>query len=344
MNTVYVLCFSSVVSGGPELLHQLCYHLRNDFSINSKMHYFDAKLDFTVADDYKIYNNPVATKICDSSENVLIVTEHHAFLTIANQYPRIRKIVWFLSIDNYYLTKIQKTDFFWKRVVSRLMRLVNINCYFDYDINSKLLQKYNLQNDSAIKNAHLILTNSKRGMEFLNNLNFSPMYLSEYLNDVFINQENIEFNKENIVVYNPNKGLYFTKKIIDSFSNINFIPVSGLSRSGVVSLLSRAKVYIDFGYHPGKDRLPREAAMMKCCVITSTKGSAGNSEDVPISERYKFECKKSNLKYIVAAIRSCIWCYDEKINDFIHYRSVIRNEKQKFIDDLKKVVIKISML
>lgn len=344
MNTVYVLCFSSVVSGGPELLHQLCYHLRNDFSINSQMHYFDAVSDFVVPDDYKVYNNPVATKICDSSENVLIVTEHNAFLSILKQYSRIRIIVWFLSIDNYYLTKLTKTDFFLKRIVSRLMRLVNINCYFDYEVSSKLIQKYNLREDFAITNAHLVVSNSVRGMLFLENYEFSPIYLSEYLNDAFINQEDSLFNKEDIVVYNPNKGFSFTRKIINSLPDIKFIPISGLSRNGVVKLLSRAKVYIDFGYHPGKDRLPREAAIMKCCVITSTKGSAGNSEDVPIPEQYKFECKTAKMKYIVATIRECIGCYHEKIDDFIIYRSNIRDEKSRFLDDLGKLVKRLSLL
>ena len=27
-------------------------------------------------------------------------------------------------------------------------------------------------------------------------------------------------------------------------------------------------IYLDFGYHPGKDRMPREAALFNNCIIT----------------------------------------------------------------------------
>ena len=33
------------------------------------------------------------------------------------------------------------------------------------------------------------------------------------------------------------------------------------------------QVYIDFGHHPGQDRLPREAVQCGCVVITGTRGS-----------------------------------------------------------------------
>ena len=42
----------------------------------------------------------------------------------------------------------------------------------------------------------------------------------------------------------------------------------------VVDLMSESKVYIDFGNHPGKDRIPREAVINGCCVITGVRGSA----------------------------------------------------------------------
>ena len=71
------------------------------------------------------------------------------------------------------------------------------------------------------------------------------------------------------------------------FKKFNFIPIQGMSSIEVANLLESAKIYIDFGNHPGKDRLPREAVLSGCCIITNSKGSAKNSVDICISKKYK---------------------------------------------------------
>ncbi len=38
--------------------------------------------------------------------------------------------------------------------------------------------------------------------------------------------------------------------------------------------MRKAKLYIDFGYHPGKERMPREACLLDCCLIIGKDGSA----------------------------------------------------------------------
>ena len=48
-----------------------------------------------------------------------------------------------------------------------------------------------------------------------------------------------------------------------------------------------SKIYIDFGEHPGMDRLPREAAINGLIVITNKAGAAFYKEDVGIKEKYK---------------------------------------------------------
>jgi len=54
-------------------------------------------------------------------------------------------------------------------------------------------------------------------------------------------------------------------------------------------------MYIDFGTHPGKDRIPREAALRNCIVLTNRNGAADNNVDVPIPNEYKIHSVLSNL-------------------------------------------------
>ena len=108
------------------------------------------------------------------------------------------------------------------------------------------------------------------------------------------------------MLYNPKKGIEFTRQLIEAAPDLNWVPLENMSNEEVRGKLKTSKVYIDFGDHPGKDRFPREAAISGCCVITGKRGSAAY-DDVPIPE------------------------------DFDGYRSTIKAEKNKFIEDVRSI-------
>ena len=135
--------------------------------------------------------------------------------------------------------------------------------------------------------------------------------------------------RENIVCYNPKKGLEITKRIIAALPDITWIPLIGMNRRELISTIRKAKIYIDFGNHPGKDRLPRECAMNGCCIITGRRGSAGYFEDVPIPIRYKIPYDTSPTA-IAEVIRETLRNYDRCMKDFDYYRRRIASEKHEF--------------
>ena len=97
------------------------------------------------------------------------------------------------------------------------------------------------------------------------------------------------------ILYNPTKGAQFTARLMAAYPQWKFRPLRGLDREQLAQAFLEAKLYMDFGHHPGKDRLPREAALHGCCVITARHGSAANPVDVPIPERYKLDVKDAAL-------------------------------------------------
>ena len=105
----------------------------------------------------------------------------------------------------------------------------------------------------------------------------------------YINTDHCTFDesskKEDIVLYNPKKGMEFTQKLISAAPDIKWVPLQGMSREQLIEVLKKAKIYIDFGYHPGKDRLPRECVMNGWCVITGMRGAAAFFGDVAIPEK-----------------------------------------------------------
>ena len=101
--------------------------------------------------------------------------------------------------------------------------------------------------------------------------------------------------------------------------------------------MCHSMVYIDFGTHPGKDRLPREAAMCGCCVITGRKGSAAYAEDVTIPEEYKFTEGAEDIPRIIDAIRGCLTEFEKKQKLFEEYRKCIQEEKSVFRESVKQL-------
>ena len=93
--------------------------------------------------------------------------------------------------------------------------------------------------------------------------------------------------RENTILYNPVKGKKTTQYLLENWeSSFIPIPIENMTHEEVRKMLLRAAIYIDFGEHPGRDRIPREALLCGCCLISGIRGSAAFS-DVPISWQFK---------------------------------------------------------
>jgi hypothetical protein len=141
--------------------------------------------------------------------------------------------------------------------------------------------------------------------------------------------------KIDIICYNPVKGIEQTEIIKNMNPDIKFIPITNMTENEIIELLKISKVYIDFGNHPGRDRLPRESAILGNCVITNLKGAAGFKEDVLIDDKYKV----SDINLAGDIIRYCFNNFEESINDFKIYREYISNQKTEFYNQIKKYLI-----
>lgn len=330
-NKVYVLCPIGIKTGGPELLHQLVYQINKIFGEGSAVIAYigDLKKSKPVKEYEKYINNTwiSADDVLDKKENVIIFPE--TCLSLWSKYQNITKYIWWLSVDNYLSIASIKYN------IKRFGMLHTLVRYF----------RGNIKNCSKqVINADLNLCQSYYSKEFLRDKEIPEnkiVYLSDYINDLYVKKSDAsqKLNKENVVLYNPKKGLKFTQKIIQNSKSKKWkwIPLIGLTNEEVKNYLEHSKVYIDFGNHPGKDRFPREAAILGCCVLTDKKGAARYSEDVPIKNKYKFDDVKENIPKIVKTIDYCINNYENAATDFKDYREYIKGEKDSFINDVARI-------
>lgn len=321
---VYIICPAYVKTGGPELLHQLANKL-DKMGIDVTMAYYGTK------EENKNYRNKNfdiyidkairLEDIEDNENNLLIIPEVR--LWFLKKFKKSRKCVWWLSVDGIY-TNLGISNCIKTYRIKRTIKMILKN-EISYSLN-------------VIKKADYHLCQSKYAMEFLKEHNVKECeYLSDYLNKSYIENSKRQEEKENNVVYNPKKGIEFTKKLIERSPDTNWVPIINMTNEEVLNLLLKSKVYIDFGNHPGKDRIPREAAMCGCCIITGKRGSAKFYEDVPIKDDFKFEDKEENIDNILEKIKTCLENYEEQNSYFEDYRKEIIGEEEKFEKDIKKI-------
>lgn len=340
---IYIFCPANVTTGGPELLHQLSDYLTELKQESYIVYYKDTHIENAkIPEAYKKYNIKTTTKIEYNNNNYFIIPEVSIYLL--RLIKNGTKIIWWLSVDNFYnsriCSKFSRYYFINKNVIKAI--------FFQFKEFVGDIVKHRLQNKiepvSLVrlqKDKNIIhLYQSEYARKFLEQKKFTNLYpLKDYINDDYFNFKS-DYVKNDIVIYNPKKGLSFTKKLIEADNSINWVPIQNMTRDEVKQIMLKAKLYIDFGNHPGMDRMPREAALCNCCIITGKQGSAKYYEDVSIDSKYKFEDKKRNIPQILKCIHKILSDYENINKDFENYRKIISNQKEDFHKNIKNFFLK----
>ena len=129
-------------------------------------------------------------------------------------------------------------------------------------------------------------------------------------------------------------------KIIKKNPFIKFVPLKNYTTKELIKMLSVSKIYMDFGFHPGVDHLPREAAILKNCIITNKEGSAFYNQAVTINEDYKYQEKNRNLLLISNKIVKIFNNFNSELVFFENYRKKLYQEKKIFKNQVRDLFYK----
>lgn len=306
MMEILIVSPANYVTGGVELLHQLCFKLNKADDVNAMMWYWDVEnVNYEQPVEYAEYGCRWVKDMPEGYNGVIIFPEIWANCVVEKRFKHCRKVIFWESVDNYF-RHCDPKDYF----------------KFAYAFVNK-------------KEEVIHLAQSWYAAKFLDRICEKSILIGDYINDAFFKPYS-ETKRERIVLYNPKKGMEFTEKLMRYVGeNIIFEPVAGMTREDVICLMRRSMLYIDFGDHPGRDRLPREAAMCGCCVITGRNGSADFYHDLPISDEYKFSRSEQFMPFINIRMREVLRNYDEHKKAFDYYRAVILSDKKVFEDQCR---------
>jgi hypothetical protein len=321
--TVLVGCPGNAMTAGPEAIHQLASDLIR-LGHNAAVVYFPFSKEFKTPEPYLKYQVPI-TKYRDIQGELFIFPE--IVTTYALKIRHAQAAIWWMSVNNYTCVRY---GYAWR---DKLRYLKNV--------------AKGLRPIGGIKSLNKLkhFAQSNYALEFLKSNSISgellsdpiPIYTAhDYLQS--LPEKCLKAIRSNTILYNPHKGKKIVELLISQFPNWHFFPLNGFNREELANKFLESKLYIDFGHHPGKDRLPREAAIHGCCVITGLHGSAGNSLDVNIPPSYKIDPQaKSFLDAFKEKVGLIFNDFEKCSGDFSEYRETISQEQVEFEKQINQI-------
>ena len=327
---VYIYCPAKVVTGGTELLHQLASSLTQK-GISAYMVYYENE-QIVVCDrpkPFAIYHIQHSNSVTDQKDAWVVLPE--VYLNLGKQFNHSRVICWWLSVDNFFHDGL-----------GSVLDALRWNSWFGI---KRIIKQYILRRSytKAISinelrdKKYLHLYQSYYAFSFLQSYGIDQVNeLGDYINLSFLNKE-VPDKKEDLVLYNPKKMTKQFIQIMKCSPGIKWIPLQNMNLEELTVMYSRAKLYVDFGTHPGKDRIPREAVIHYCCLLTNKKGSARYYEDVPIDDAYKISDSELNTTLLKERISNIFKHYSTQIQNFESYRNIIKEEKTRFEQQVNSI-------
>lgn len=319
-------------TGGPHSMHQFAAALHR-LGYQSFIKYYNSDNTECIYEQYRDQVT-VVTEIEDKPGNVVIVPEIRT--NFLEDYHHVKKVIWWLSLNYFEYYTLDKQFSRWAERSGAAASLPFARQL--YSLGKKLKHGYYNKPLSWI---------AQQDYYHLYNCEYAHMYLvgngipdsrTHYLCgpiDSFyfsLSYDDVKDKKENYITYNPKKvDAEIIRKVQEQIgsidSSIRFVKIENMTPDQVRDTLTRAKVYLDLGFFPGPERIPREAVSLYCNIITSRTGAAANNIDVSIPECYKFDVQDSpDYKAIAECIIKLINEYDEHVSEFDTYRKNVRSQ------------------
>jgi hypothetical protein len=275
---VLIFC-PSVKTGGPEALHQLGYQIAAHGG-KARMVYYDFPViaegaalrceggPYPLVEHFAQYRPQALRETILGPDTLVVFPEPLSATAVNFGGGGCQRALWWLSVDN---------------ALQGNPGLLNEEYRHTFFENRSLFHLY--QSDYA----RAVLTHHKAQQCFA---------LSDYTDPQFIYRSLMTANdaspaaRNDSVCFFPNKGRQLAERFIADSGSLRrpaeFLAIRDMTKAQVRDALFHARVYIDFGHHPGKDRVPREAAIAGAIVLLHAMGAANHFSDHPLPPEYHF--------------------------------------------------------
>jgi len=329
--TTYVYYPRGLATGGPEALHQLVDSLRRQGQ-DAYLVAIPGTEGEPRASRYAHYDAPEAGAVDDAAGNTVVVPETQALLLAPLR--RARGFVWWLSID--YAPR-----FVIERDTTSLLPIERTR-----NTRFPLLQVRRVKRwargiatgeDALLQRVGHLAQSHYAWNHVFAHLGRPGSIVSDYTPQVATGAGSADRIAR--IAYNPAKSRPIMAEFARRWPGIELLPLQNMTGAEVAQALESSLVYLDLGAHPGKDRMPREAALAGSVVLVANRGAAANGVDVPLPQAHKIDV----LPDIVANAKRA---YDAVLADpaaahaaQADYRARIPRERDVFDAEVRRVFI-----
>ena len=304
-----------VVTGGPEAIHQLSDAIIG-FGGEVLIAYYGNQVGLSVEDSvincsfagnptpqpYRDYRAIVAARIPLTERSLVLYPE--SVLGWASQPRPFNVGIWWVSVDNAIVKAPQ-------------------------------LAYESHRNAFLSRNDLIHYFQSEYAHDFLNKGGARRIYpLADYINQRFLSSPKPP-SRDRSITYFPRKGGALASVFFDSHPDLNRLPIENMPQETVHDTLRKSQVYIDFGHHPGKDRVPREAALSGNIVFLHERGAAAFHLDHPLDRFFLFTSADVSNGSLYNRVKKALSEPETVFAAQSIYHSQIFIEREEFLTQVK---------
>ena len=325
---VYVYYPRGLETGGPEALHQLTESLRRQ-GVEAFLVPLPGTENRPRVKRYETYACPETPTAVDEPKSAIVMPETCMSLLLG--FKRADPICWWLSVDNaQFAARKPGAPIVPTKILSGPIARAERAAKRPYRFARRRLFPYGRMHhvaQSAYAWAYLFV-------EF----GIAAGSLSDYTVVDRLRDDQLE---RPYLAYNPTKGgpaMDQLQKERWDFGGFEPLPLVGLSHAHLLDALNKSAIYLDLGHHPGKDRMPREAAAMGSAVLAARRGSAAFVADMPIPLEHKLDVSDIGTS-VRAAVSRVADDLARATHSQAHYRGRITAEKEIFDRQVRRLFV-----
>lgn len=330
--TVYVYYPRGLATGGPEALHQLVDSLRRQ-----NQPAFLVPIPGTEsaprAERYDQYDAPEASAAGDTPGDIVVVPETQALLL--KPLRKARGYVWWLSIDyapRFVIERDRTSLLPIERTRNTRFPLLQVRTA------KRALRGLVTGEDRVLRGSGHLAQSHYAWNHVFAHIGRVGSILSDYTPVAPLDAVTIA-GRIPRVAYNPAKSRPIMAEFARRWPGIELLPLENMTGEEVAAALATSLVYLDLGAHPGKDRMPREAAAMGSVVLVANRGAAANGVDVPIPPAHKIDVGPDIVQNAKRALDRVFADPAAALAAQADYRARIPRERDVFDAEVRRVFV-----
>ena len=308
---VIVVSPGGTTTGGPEALHELVDSINRQGG-SAAVLYWPPKEDWSVPERYAHHDVPVVTMEAVPMARSVVLPEIYTHLR--REFPASRVGIWWLSVDNFFVFLPRART----RAGRRLLRLGGRR------FHRRLARRHP---GLYLRGFDFHLSQSNYATEFLAAHGISSFFTGDHVRAIGEDETLLDLGA---VVTNGNKGIAQRQRFEALHPQLSITPLTGLSALEVAGALRSATIYLDFGLQPGRDRMPREAAIRDCVVLARRAGGGANDRDMAIPARCRFDDTEDEFRRIGALVAEILAEPTPALAAQASYRTSVLGEYESF--------------